>query len=185
MTGGSEAVGGGAERFFVVEGGLENSRRTVDAMCELGWEDGGAAWQWRRQLLAWEEEKLAECRTLLLNVVLQPNISDKWVWRHDINNGYSVRDAYTFLTHAASHGADATPDLIWHKQVPMKVSLLAWRLLRNRLPTKDNLVTRNIIPQDFQLCVHGCGGLETTHHLFLSYSVFAPLWGAVGVLGLA
>ncbi|GAU15866.1 hypothetical protein TSUD_40870 [Trifolium subterraneum] len=152
---------------------------TVDAICELGWEEGGAAWQWRRQLWAWEEELLAECRNLLLNVVLQPNFSDKWIWRHDIDNGYSVRDAYALLTSTGYQGADATSNLIWHKQVPVKVSLLAWRLFRNRLPTKDNLATRNVIPHDSQLCVNGCGGLETAHHLFLSCLVFAPLWGEV------
>ncbi|GAU18664.1 hypothetical protein TSUD_124970 [Trifolium subterraneum] len=34
---------------------------------------------------------------------------------------------------------DAVADLIWHKHVPLKVSIVAWRLLRDRLPTKDNL----------------------------------------------
>jgi hypothetical protein len=49
---------------------------------------------------------------------------------------------------------DATSNLIWHKQVALKVFVLAWRLLRNRLPTKDNLVACNIINQDAQLCVN-------------------------------
>ncbi|KAK2372183.1 hypothetical protein QL285_073347 [Trifolium repens] len=56
---------------------------------------------------------------------------------------------------------------------------MAWRLLRNRLPTKDNLVRRHIIPPDASLCVTGCGGVETAQHLFLSYPVFAPLWGLI------
>jgi len=38
---------------------------------------------------------------------------------------------------------------------------------------------RNIISHDFQFCVTGCGGLETTHHLFLSSLVFTRLWGMV------
>ncbi|GAU19884.1 hypothetical protein TSUD_171100 [Trifolium subterraneum] len=109
-----------------------------------------------------------------------PNVSYKWVWRHDIGNDYSVRDAYTLLTTTDSFEVDDTSDLIWHKQVPVKVSLLAWRLLPNRLPTKDNLTTHNIIPQDSQMCVTVCGGLETTHHLFLSCPIFASLWGSVG-----
>ncbi|PNX57544.1 cysteine-rich receptor-like protein kinase, partial [Trifolium pratense] len=29
---------------------------------------------------------------------------------------------------------------IWHPQVPLKVSVFAWRLLRDRLPTKSNIV---------------------------------------------
>jgi hypothetical protein len=76
-----------------------------------------------------------------------------------------------------SHGVKASSNLIWHKHVPLKVSVLAWRLLRNKLPTKDNLATRNIISHDSQVCMTGCGGLETTWHLFLLCDVFAPLWG--------
>ncbi|KAK2401108.1 hypothetical protein QL285_050730 [Trifolium repens] len=53
---------------------------------------------------------------------------------------------------------------------------MAWRLLRNRLPTRDNLVRRHIIASDAQLCVTGCGGVETAHHMFLSCPIFAPLW---------
>ncbi|GAU21182.1 hypothetical protein TSUD_10990 [Trifolium subterraneum] len=152
---------------------------TVDAMCVKGWEEGEAAWQWRRQLWAWEEEELAECKALLLNVILQLNISDRWIWRHDIENGYSVMVAYALLTSMDRQGADANSDLIWHKQVPVKVSLLVWRLFRNRLPTKDNLAARHVISLDSQLCVNGCGGLETAQHLFLSCPAFVPLWGEV------
>ncbi|GAU21854.1 hypothetical protein TSUD_33500 [Trifolium subterraneum] len=61
----------------------------------------------------------------------------------------------------------------------MKVSVAAWRLLRNRLPTKDNLVRRHIIPQSAHLCVAECGVPETAQHLFLSCPAFAPLWGLV------
>jgi hypothetical protein len=61
----------------------------------------------------------------------------------------------------------------------LKVSMLAWRLLRNRLLTKDNLVRRHITHHDAGLCVTGCGGVETAYHLFLFCPVFAPLWSLV------
>ncbi|MCH80408.1 cytochrome P450 [Trifolium medium] len=122
---------------------------------------------------------LGECRNLLYDIVLQPNISDHWLWQHDTGGGYYVRGAYNLLITMDAHDADVTSNLIWHKQVPLKVSVLAWRLLHNRLPTKDNLATRNIISHESQLCVTGCGGLETAHHLFLSCPIFAPLWGLV------
>ncbi|GAU10685.1 hypothetical protein TSUD_424660, partial [Trifolium subterraneum] len=120
-----------------------------------------------------------ECRALLADVVLQDNATDYWVWRPDPSGGYSVRGAYDLLTSRGDQGVAATTDLIWHKQVPLKVSVAAWRLLRNRLPTKDNLVRRHIIPQGAHLCVAGCGVPETTQHLFLSCPAFAPLWGLV------
>ncbi|PNX76768.1 alpha-1,6-xylosyltransferase [Trifolium pratense] len=48
-------------------------------------------------------------------------------------------------------------------------------LFRNRLPTKDNLVRRNIITHSSQFCVTGCGGLKTSRHVFLSCSVLCTL----------
>jgi hypothetical protein len=75
-----------------------------------------------------------------------------------------------------------TPDLMWHKQVPLKAYVLAWRLRRNRLPTEDNLVRRHIITHDYRFCVTGCGGAETTQHLFLSCPVLALLWSLIRIL---
>ncbi|GAU50260.1 hypothetical protein TSUD_409060 [Trifolium subterraneum] len=42
-----------------------NKSISVADMCQLGWEEDGAGWQWRRQLWVWENELLAECTSLL------------------------------------------------------------------------------------------------------------------------
>ncbi|GAU48395.1 hypothetical protein TSUD_405400 [Trifolium subterraneum] len=110
-----------------------NQSISVAEMCALGWEEGGAGWQWRRHLWVWAEKLLAECRGLLLDIALQTNISDSWIWQTDIGGGYSVRDAYSRFTALADGTTTGASDLIWHKQVPLKVSVLAWRLLRNKL----------------------------------------------------
>jgi len=67
-------------------------------------------------------------------------------------------------------------DLIWHRHIPLKVSILAWRLLHNRLPTKANLMARGILAQVAQLCVSGCGEVETSQHLYASCPIFGELW---------
>ncbi|PNX88489.1 kinesin-like protein [Trifolium pratense] len=99
-------------------------------------------------------------------------------WR-DIGGGYSVRGSYDLLTTSDADDHGATMDLIWHKQVPLKVSILVWWLFRNRLLTKDNLVARNIIYSDARFCVTGCGEAKTANYLFLSFPVFAPFWSLV------
>ncbi|GAU20182.1 hypothetical protein TSUD_352460 [Trifolium subterraneum] len=163
-----------------------NQSISVANMCELGWEEGGAGWQWHRQLWVWGEELLLECTGLLLATVLQTNSSDSWIWRHDIGGGYSVRGAYSLLAAREDGTTTGSADLIWHQHVPLKVSVLAWRLLHNKLPTKDNLVARDIIPQEARFCVNGCGEPETANHLFLAYPVFEPLWSMVRAwLGIA
>jgi hypothetical protein len=67
----------------------------------------------------------------------------------------------------------------WHKQVPLKVFVFAWRLLRDRLPTKTNLANRGIIPLEAQSCVSGCGDMESAQHLFISRNIFGSLWSPV------
>ncbi|MCI03334.1 70 kDa peptidyl-prolyl isomerase, partial [Trifolium medium] len=70
-------------------------------------------------------------------------------------------------------------DSVFRYMVPLKVSIFAWRLLRDRLPTKANLAARCIITPAAHLCVSGCSGVESAQHLFLSCSTFGSLWSSV------
>jgi len=70
-------------------------------------------------------------------------------------------------------------DLTWHKQVPLKVSIFAWRLLRNRLPTRSILLDRGIISYIDASCLARCPHMETSQHLFLSCDFYGLLWHAV------
>jgi hypothetical protein len=56
---------------------------------------------------------------------------------------------------------------------------MVWRLLRNRLPTKDNLLRRGIIKVDSAACVAGCSVPETAFHLFLYCDISSGLWADV------
>ena len=88
-------------------------------------------WMWRRRLLAWEEECVSVCSVLLDNVDLQDIITDRWIWLLDPVNGYSVKGTYHFLTSVDEPLARGMFDDVWHKYVPLKVSLFSWRLLCN------------------------------------------------------
>jgi len=52
-------------------------------------------------------------------------------------------------------------------------------MLKERLPTKSNLAIRGIISSEARLCVAGCGHVEDTTHLFLSYPTFGAIWPLV------
>ncbi|GAU37863.1 hypothetical protein TSUD_22790 [Trifolium subterraneum] len=71
---------------------------------------------------------------------------------------------------------DDAEKLVWHSRVPLKVSIFAWRLLHDRLPTKANLVTRGILSPAAHFCV---SAIESAHHLFISCSTFGSLWALV------
>lgn len=122
---------------------------------------------------------MRECALLLLNFVFQVNVTDKWIWTLDTVHGYSVREAYRFVTSIGDHSNRNIVDNVWHRHIPTKVSLFVWRLLRNRLPTRGNLLHRNIVQANNSLCVVGCEVVETAGHLFLSCQKYCILWSLI------
>lgn len=123
----------------------ENKWATVEDMARRGCHEQGGVWVWRRRLLAWEEECVRECSVLLHDIVLQDHFIDRWKWLLDSVNGYSVKGIYHFLTTIDEPSERELSFDVWHKHFPLKVSLFTWRLFRNRLPTKDNLVRRRVL----------------------------------------
>jgi len=126
-------------------------------MEEKWWAVGGGAWVWRRRLLTWEEESVTECAALLFDIVLQDTTVDRWRWILDPIQGYSVRGTYQYLTSSDSLEERGRYDMVRLKHVLLKVSVFVWRLLRNRLSTKDNLVRKMILQHDDMACVGSYG----------------------------
>ena len=93
--------------------------------------------------------------------------------------GYSVKESYWYITTSDVMLDRTLVDDVWLKQIPSKVSLLVWRLLRNRLPTKDNLFRQGVINGDALTCAAGCDVSETDLHLFLNCDVSSGLWADV------
>ena len=112
----------------------------------------------------------------MANVILQVTRQDEWRWNLDNTRKYSVCSVYDLLTLGNTIIADDASNMVWHRHVPLKVSILAWRLLRNRLPSKSNLEVRGIMVQDGHLCVSGCGAVETVQHMFVSCPIYSILW---------
>jgi hypothetical protein len=88
---------------------------------------------------------------------------------------YKVRGAYKLLISQQAFPQDGVHGLIWHKQVLLKVSVFAWRLLRDQLPTKVNLASRGIISSVDLSCVSDCGNIDSAQHLFITCSTFDVL----------
>lgn len=126
--------------------------------------------------MAWEEESVKECSMLLSNVVLQVNVHDSWIWLIDPSRGYTVREAYRFLTDNGNAVDRTLVEDVWHKSIPTKVSVFVWCLFRNRLPTRDNLVHRRVLLIADSVCVSGCGAYKTTNHLFCVCNIFSTHW---------
>lgn len=75
---------------------------------------------------------------------------DCWRWACNSDGLYTTKLAYGLLIekkHATISQVflDDIAKGVWNKIAPLKVSTMAWRLLWDRLPTKDNFSRRDII----------------------------------------
>ncbi|KAL5145984.1 hypothetical protein HKD37_06G015903 [Glycine soja] len=62
---------------------------------------------------------------------------------------YSTKSAYRLMLNNNASGSDVSIfKLIWKLKVPPRAAVFTWRLLKDRLPTKGNLLRRNVLLQD-------------------------------------
>ena len=121
---------------------------------------------------------------VLHNVTLQVDKDDKWLWTLESSHTFSVCKVYNFLTIQPRIASSVVASSLWHKDVPLKVVLFAWRLFWDRLPTKDNLLRRGVIDHDSRECVAGCGSVESSYH-FSYIVIFLGLSGILFIDGWA
>jgi hypothetical protein len=99
-----------------------------------------------------------------------------WQWQFDPARDYSVSGAYQLMTSQQTATLDATEDLIWHKHVPLKVSIFVWRLLKDGLPTKDNLVSRGIMLKQLT-CVYPVAAVSNQLSIYSYHAVSLVRFG--------
>ncbi|CAI8589340.1 unnamed protein product [Vicia faba] len=94
---------------------------------------------------------------------------------------YSVKEAYQKISKSKVTLVEANKDLTaaWNCLVPLKISILAWRIWQNRLSSKDNLVKRDILVESQNSCSFGCGKEENISHIFFECPPTLTTWNEV------
>ena len=88
---------------------------------------------------------MGECVERLSVFILQVDLADRWVWKLNPSNKYTVQSAYSYLTAVDNNITEDFHHFLWHKAVPLKVNIFVWRLFLDRLATKENLRKRNVL----------------------------------------
>jgi len=66
---------------------------------------------------------------------------------------------------------------MWKSAAPSKVVVFGWRMLLNRIPTRDNLELRNVLSSEgSSLCVMCNLKVESALHLFVHCDVACSVW---------
>ncbi|KAH1265803.1 putative ribonuclease H protein [Glycine max] len=107
--------------------------------------NGGWEWKlsWRRALFDSEIQMADNFLGELSQQQIQPNTEDRCSWKHDQTGYYSTKSGYDLIWEAQM-GANQNLDFvdIWKLKIPSKSLVFAWRLIRDRLPTRMNLRRR-------------------------------------------
>ncbi|KAH1249782.1 hypothetical protein GmHk_05G013069 [Glycine max] len=137
--------------------------KTVPSMgsfCESGWE---WSFSWRRNLFDNEIGRASEFIDQTAAISPSASLKDSWVWGADPKGIFSTNSAYLCVKH------------LWNIKIPPRALVLAWRLLWDRLPTKDNLIRRHVTNEN-DLCPFCQNKAESATHLFFLCHKVVPLW---------
>ena len=122
--------------------------------------------------------------------------ADFWAWHHDKKGIFSVRSAYRMLActkerreawlYSTAIGSDhqglqKSWTSLWHIQVPSKLRIFLWRLVKQSLPSSDLLLRRHVSP--VRNCAI-CGREDSRRHSLID--CYTPSLTAIwlGVSGL-
>lgn len=100
----------------------------------------------------------------LLQPIRPTQLPDQIKWRWTANLKFSVRSLYLFLTDSGM--MDPLSQHIWKLNIPGKIKIFLWLLLRKRIPTADRLHKQGWLTN--QLCYFCAVNMESYDHLMCS-----------------
>ncbi|XP_057810311.1 uncharacterized protein LOC131024792 [Salvia miltiorrhiza] len=151
------------------------------------WVEGKWEWEflWRRELFERERGAIESLSEYLSVFVPCAGKKDKWTWKATKDGEFSTKSAYQIIaTTITEEPTTNTPvDLlatVWKSPIPHKAKVHAWRCLRNRLATCDNLIKRNVAVNVEESWCNGCvASEETANHLFLHCHKVQQVWDEI------
>ncbi|GLT28862.1 hypothetical protein SLA2020_037660 [Shorea laevis] len=92
---------------------------------------------------------------------------------------YPVSSAYNLLNTTPIPDLPGDYILIWNRRVPLKVAAFAWKVMQNRIPTKDNLQKQGVLgSEEDQSCVLCGKKAESVNHLLFSCPIAWKVWSS-------
>lgn len=154
---------------------------------EMGvWEEEEWKWdlRWRMDLFGREIDYANELMSLLDRFKLMPNKEDSWIWNERSSPHGFVKKAYDLMSECAQLQTRDSNNFhifkwVWKAMAPRNAASMAWRLMRERLPTTDNLDKRGVITGGSVTCP--CCGVkpESANHLFVSCEPIIKVWDSM------
>lgn len=150
-------------------------------------------WRWRRRLFVWEEEQVLFLIKLFWGAsfvvlffaeifLLQNNMTDKWIWKHDTHEGYSVKGVYHIVNQNKQQDHAPFTELIWNKTMSLKCLFLRGELyIRGFRDQRQFGSSWEVVNSCSLLCFGGCRKGRTYKSFVLFFrlmSAWMPFGGS-------
>jgi hypothetical protein len=164
---------------------FEASSQRESVVAAMGvWEHNDWSWRlsWRSDLSAMDEVLTHDLIPLLNQIRSCRVIEDRRKWLVSSTCVFSANSAYVGLLNRAEMDSLGESKVIalkrmWKNNVPSKISSFGWRLLLEKLWTREALFRKGIITNIIERCYVLCFNLEESlDHLFLNCHFSATLW---------
>ncbi|XP_058775501.1 uncharacterized protein LOC131649761 [Vicia villosa] len=126
--------------------------------------------------------ELQELKVLLQDIHLNAAVADVIIWLFDSSKVFTVKSWYALLMQEQGEvdledGRKQGLNWIWGAYVPSKLKFFGWRLLLDRLPTRNHLLHRGIIDSSQNaVCAFCLMQVEDSTHLFLQCTKLRSFW---------
>ncbi|WMV07509.1 hypothetical protein MTR67_000894 [Solanum verrucosum] len=97
---------------------------------------------------------------------------DEAIWTPADSGQFSISSAWEIIR--KKQAKDLINTIIWHKNVPFKVSFFIWRALRSKLPTNEKLASFGIEPVNCYCCHRP--GRDDIDHILVSGNFANHIW---------
>jgi len=125
---------------------------------------------WRRERFEWEKHLEAQLMETISSVKWIMEGNDRLKWVDNDQQEYFVKSGYRVLNKEELMQMSEEFQVLWSLIITPSVAVCAWRLLLDRLPTRDNLARRGMQLTSVR-CPMCQEGEETAQHLFTTCKV--------------
>ncbi|XP_057425672.1 uncharacterized protein LOC130719037 [Lotus japonicus] len=108
------------------------------------WLENNWVWdlRWKERITSEDVLKLGVMKHIISSFPLIKGKKDSWVWIVEGDDQYSVKSAYDIISGLDTIVGITVFSKLWKACAPSNAVALCWRLLFDRIQTKENLVRR-------------------------------------------
>ncbi|KAG4995202.1 hypothetical protein GYH30_031756 [Glycine max] len=155
------------------------SRQQTNTISMMGnFSQGNWSWdlKWRRNLFDHEDDIAVAFMEEINAIPIQCHLQGTMLWKADPSGVYSPKLAYRLLMTCNRQVSEVNIfQTIWKLKIPPRAAVFSWRLIKDRLPTRHNLLRRNVPIQETECPL--CGNeQEDAGHLFFNCKMTRGLW---------